>query len=112
MANSNAISVPPYGLAGSGLTQTLDVGGFRMGVWSSGGFSPTSYVQTSVMTPAGQLSMSPMTYAQLQSTTPSPATTVASGASPISTQSPVLWVVLACLFLGTMMVLKRKGKIK
>jgi hypothetical protein len=106
----------PYALVGSGLTKTQDIGGSRFGAWSFKAFSPTSYVQETLSTPVYQLSIPP-NYSNLGSygavgTGPGPAANNAASASPMSPQSPVFWVVMAVVFLGTLFVLKRKGKIK
>lgn len=103
----------PYSLVGSGLTKTADVGGSRFGTWSYKAFAPTSYVQESLTTPINQLSIPP-TYANLASYGMSANAPAASAVSaPIySPNNPGFWVLLAVVFLGTMVVLKHKGKVK
>lgn len=88
----------PYSLVGSGLVKTADIGGGRFGAWSYKAFAPTSYVQTTQLTPIGQLSVPP-TYANLSSygMTASPAKTQAINARPWSPKSPTFWLVLVVL---------------
>lgn len=97
-------STVPYSLTGSGLTKTADIGGARFGQWSVGAFSPTSYVATTIRTPAQQLSIPP-TYANLTGYG-------LAAANPPATRRTSWLVVGAIVVVLVMFVAKRKGKIR